>query len=327
MTDRTFLVKKTGEKLRWEVGQPLGLLSSFPSFSLFHHDIVQFAYSRCRARKGLPCKFFKEYRLLGDDIVILNKEVADEYQYLIKDIFGIAINMTKSVIGDSKNSQMEFTKRLASNGKEMSSIKRNILTKNDMQSMLDLIDILLTRDFISSNTGHYGLYPFLSSKEQTIFNFMLWVRSDCEAPFNGVTPPCRIERDTFNKKLSEKRSQNLMEKTALIDKYLNKALPIDHLYNKSSVPYSERALGLKKLSGNNLMLHPLVWAINQTGLDLSIALSTIWDEPSPDVAPVEYLPIVSTRSYFHTPHKRSREFLASIILDVYNELSNETQPL
>lgn len=173
MTDRTFLVKKTGEKLRWSVGQPLGLLSSFPSFSLFHHDIVQYAYSRCRNRKGLPLKFFKDYKLLGDDIVILNKEVADEYQFLIQDVLGVSINMSKSVIGDSKNSQIEFTKRLALNGKEMSSIKRNILTKNDTQSMLDLIDILFERDFISPGTGHYGLYPFLSSKEQVLFSFML----------------------------------------------------------------------------------------------------------------------------------------------------------
>jgi len=325
MTDRTFLVKKTGKKLRFEVGQPLGLLSSFPSFSLFHHDIVQFAYCRCRSRKGLPLKFFRDYRLLGDDIVILNKEVADEYQFLMQDVLGVAINMSKSVIGDSKNSQIEFTKRLALNGKEMSSVKRNILTKNDMQSMLELVDILLNRDFISPDTSHYGLYPFLSSKEQTMFSFMLWVRSGCEAPFDRVTPPCLIERESFNEKLREKRSQNLMEKTALIDKYLNEALPLDVLYRKSSVPYSERALGLSELSGDNLMLHPLVWAINQTGLDLSIALSTIWDEQSPDVSPVEYLPIVSTRSYFHTPRKRSLEYLAGVILDVYNELSDETK--
>merc|ERR1712118_249775 len=150
----------------------------------------------------------------------------------MEDVFGVAINMSKSVNGDSKNSQLEFTKRLASAGKEMSSIKRNILTKNDMQSMLDLVDIMFTKDFISPDTGHYVLYPFLSSKEQIMFNFMLWVRSDCEAPFNGMTPPCRIERETFNKVLLEKRSQNLMEKTSLIDKYLNEAMPLDHLYKK-----------------------------------------------------------------------------------------------
>lgn len=326
MTDRTFLVKTTGAKLKWAVGQPLGLLSSFPSFALWHHDVVQFSHYLVRKRKGLnPIKFFKDYKLLGDDIVIFNKEVASEYQFLIENIFQISINYSKSVIGDSKNSQIEFTKRLALRGKEMSSIKHNILTKNSMQNMLDLVDIMYERDFISPDTSHYDLCPFLSSKEQTLFSFMIWVRSGCEAPFEGLTPPCLIERSTFNKKLLEKRSQNLMEKTALIDKYLSKVKPLDEYYKQSSVPCSVRALGLSDYESNNLKLHPLVWAINQTGLDLSIALSAIWDEPSPDAAPVEYLPIVSSRSYFHTPRKQSKEFLSKLILDVYSELSNETQ--
>jgi len=331
MTDRDFLIKATGKSVRWSVGQPLGLLSSFPSFSLWHHDIVQFAYYRCRKRKNQlsSLKFFKDYRILGDDLVIFDKEVADEYQYLIKDVYGISINMSKSVIGDSKNSQIEFTKRFALKGKEYSSIKHNILTKDSMQSMLDLVDILYLREFVSSDTGRYGLYPFLSSKEQTIFSFMVWVRSDCEAPFEGLTPPCLIPREDFNNLLKTKRVQNLMEKTSLIDKYLLEAKPLSEYYQKASVPYNEKALGLKGrkkskkgLKMSPLELHPLVWAINQTGLDLSIALSTIWDEQCPDVAPVEYLPIVSSRSYFSTPRKASTEFLSKLILDVFKELSD-----
>lgn len=178
-------------------------------------------------------------------MVIFNKEVADEYQFLIKHVFNIDINMSKSVIGDSKNSQIEFTKRLALKGKEMSSIKYNILTKNSMQNMLELIDILYERDFISPDTRHYDVYSFLSSKEQAIFSFMLWVRSRCEAPFNWVTPPLSIDRETFNNKLIELRSQKLMEKIAQIDKYLLRSVPIDKLYDKSSLPYSGKALGLE----------------------------------------------------------------------------------
>lgn len=106
-------------------------------------------------------------------MVIFNKEVADEYQFLIQDVFAISINMSKSVIGDSRNSQIEFTKRLALRGKEMSSIKRNILTKSSMQSMLELVDILYERDFISPDTRHYGVYSFLSSEEQVQFSFLL----------------------------------------------------------------------------------------------------------------------------------------------------------
>lgn len=309
--------------MRWSVGQPLGLLSSFPSFSLWHHDIVQFSYARVRARRGKPPKFFQEYRILGDDVVIFNKEVAGEYQFLIESVFAISINMTKSVIGDSKNSQIEFTKRLALRGKEMSSIKHNILTKSSMQNMLELIDIMYERDFISPGTHIYGLYSFLSSKEQAQFSFMLWVRSRCEAPFNWITLPLSIDRETFNVKLLELRSQKLMEKTTLIDKYLLAAKPLDELYKKSSLPYNERALGLESHESDNLKLHPLVWAINQTGLDLSIALSTIWDEPNPDVSPVEYLPIVSSNSYFHTPRKASTEYVSGLILDIFKDLSNE----
>jgi hypothetical protein len=323
MTDRTFLVKTTGKSLRWSVGQPLGLLSSFPSFSLWHHDIVQFSYARVRARRGKPPKFFQDYRILGDDVVIFNKEVAGEYQFLIESVFAISINMTKSVIGDSKNSQIEFTKRLALRGKEMSSIKHNILTKSNMQNMLELIDIMYERDFISPDTHHYGVYSFLSSKEQAQFAFMLWVRSRCEAPFDWITLPLSIDRKTFNTKLLELRSQKLMEKTALIDKYLMAAKPLDELYKKSSLPYNERALGLESYQSDNLKLHPLVWAINQTGLDLSIALSTIWDEPHPDVSPVEYLPIVCSNSYFHTPRKASTEYVSGLILDIFKDLSNE----
>jgi hypothetical protein len=114
--------------------------------------------------------------------VIFNKKVADEYQYLIQDVYGIAINQSKSVIGSSKLSQIEFTKRIALEGKEMSSIKRNILTKNSMQNMLDLVDILHERDFISTDTINYSSYRFLGSKDQIFFNFMLWVRSNSQAP-------------------------------------------------------------------------------------------------------------------------------------------------
>jgi hypothetical protein len=258
-------------------------------------------------------------------VVIFNKEVASEYRFLIEDVYGISINITKSVIGDYENSQIEFTKRLALRGEEMSSIKRNILTKDNMQSMLELVDILLERDFISADTDRYGLYSFLSSREQAIFSFFLWVRSGCEAPFNWVTPPCSIDRETFNTMLKEKRSQRLMEKTAEIDKYLSEAKPLNEYYQAASLPHNGEVLGLGSHQSDNLMLHPIVWAINQTGIDMSIALSTIWDEPSPDVAPVEYLPIVSSKSYFSTPRKASKEYLSKLILDVFNELSDETQ--
>mmetsp|Transcript_3473 Transcript_3473/g.6178 ORF Transcript_3473/g.6178 Transcript_3473/m.6178 type:complete len:254 (+) Transcript_3473:41-802(+) len=241
------------------------------------------------------------------------------------EVLDININLQKSVIGDARNSQIEFTKRLALRGREMSSIKRNILTKNNLINMLDLIDILIERDFVSSDTGRYGSYPFLSSKEQHQFNFMFWFRSATPLPFKGDNGALLFDRETFTERLKEKRYQNLMEKTALIDKYLSATKSLDEYYNKSSVPCNERALGLEGYESNNLKLHPIVWAINQTGLDLSIALSTIWDEQSPDISPVEYLPIVSSKSYFSKPRKAKNQFLSELILDVYKDLKDELQ--
>lgn len=173
MTERDFVIKSTGRKVRWKTGQPLGLLSSFPSFALWHHDIIQFAYNRENFRKGKPLRFFKDYRLIGDDVVIFNKEVSVAYQEILNDL-GVPINLSKSVLGNALDSQIEFTKRFSLRGKEMSSIKRNLLTKNDKHSLLDLIDILLSRDFISPGlNNHFDLFNFLDSREAEDLNFIL----------------------------------------------------------------------------------------------------------------------------------------------------------
>jgi hypothetical protein len=322
MTDRAFLIKATGESVRWSVGQPLGLLSSFPSFSLWHHDIVQFAANYDRIKEDKPLKFFKEYRILGDDVVIFNKKAAVRYQYLITEVFGISINLSKSVIGEKGQSQIEFTKRLALEGLEMSSIKTNILSKSNLQSMLDLIDIMFERDFISTNTGFYKLSSFMRHEERRKLEFMVWVRSHDTLPFKGDDESFEISRESFWQRLKEKRSENIKQKLTQLDDYLMGNTSLDILYKRAAIPYSERALGLQDLR-DSWELHPLVWAVNQTGLDLSIALSLIWDD-STDVYPVEYLPMVSNKSFFNTPRKEGAMWLSSLFLEIFDELRNET---
>lgn len=275
MTERDFYIKAEKRYVRWTVGQPLGLLSSFPSFALWHHDIVQFCANRKRLKQSLEPKFFQEYKILGDDIVIFNKEVAVEYHRTITEIIGIDINSSKSVFGDESHSQIEFAKRLALEGVEMSSIKANIANKNNIGSMLDLIDLLIDRDFISTDTMCYLSFPFLKGKEND-FNFILWLRLGLTPSFNGGNVTCPVNRITFNEMLNEKRSAKMMEKTALIDEVLCGAKPLDSYYLQASVPYNTKALGLEgQHPADPRVLHPLVWAINQTGNDLSNALETI----------------------------------------------------
>jgi len=56
-----------------------------------HHVIVRYAALRC----GI--KGFNLYAVLGDDIVIMHDDVAEEYLQLMHGL-GISINLSKSIV-------------------------------------------------------------------------------------------------------------------------------------------------------------------------------------------------------------------------------------
>jgi len=101
-----------GKEIHYKVGQPLGLYSSWPVFSLSHHVIVQLAAKR--AGKNLP---FEQYALLGDDIVICDKDTALNYHSLITETLGISISASKTLVGDNI---LSFASRYFYKGKEFS---------------------------------------------------------------------------------------------------------------------------------------------------------------------------------------------------------------
>ena len=59
----------------FNAGQPLGYLSSWPLFALCHHVIVWYS-----AEQVYPGRTFRNYALLGDDIVIGDDKVAKVYR-------------------------------------------------------------------------------------------------------------------------------------------------------------------------------------------------------------------------------------------------------
>lgn len=71
--------------------------------ALTHHVIVQIAASRS-GRSEL----FLDYALLGDDICIADKAVADHYLAIMRDL-GVEINLSKSLV--SSSNVLEFAKR------------------------------------------------------------------------------------------------------------------------------------------------------------------------------------------------------------------------
>jgi len=121
LVDRDYILESKDPKFvsdngsyRYAIGQPMGCLSSWPMLAITHHLIVQVA-----ARRSGISKWFENYAVLGDDIVIGDKVVASAYLVLMKDL-GVEINLTKSLV--SASGSCEFAKRFYHHGVDVSPI-------------------------------------------------------------------------------------------------------------------------------------------------------------------------------------------------------------
>jgi hypothetical protein len=92
---------KTDQVVRYMTGQPMGALSSWSSLALVHHLLVQFSAYTVRYEE----KWFMDYLVLGDDVVIADRLVAERYQLILAS-FGITIGLAKSYI--SKEGMFNF---------------------------------------------------------------------------------------------------------------------------------------------------------------------------------------------------------------------------
>ncbi|KAH0706215.1 hypothetical protein KY289_011291 [Solanum tuberosum] len=105
----TFLVSPPMVKKFSEVAflteQPLGYYGSWSLFSLSHHYIVWLATLKAYPLRSTP---FVDYALLGDDILITDKKVANQYNRLL-DRLSVTISFAKSIV--SENGTIEFAQR------------------------------------------------------------------------------------------------------------------------------------------------------------------------------------------------------------------------
>jgi hypothetical protein len=95
----------------------MGAYSSWAMLAVTHHFLVQLAARK--AGKILPGVWYDNYELLGDDIIIFNKDVAHQY-LLIMEGLGVPINLSKSVV--AANSTIEFAKVTGHLDKNVSAI-------------------------------------------------------------------------------------------------------------------------------------------------------------------------------------------------------------
>lgn len=81
------------DSVRYTRGQPMGALSSWPAMALVHHCLVLFAAFRANLGIGT----FKDYLVLGDDVVIASESVALEYLRVCEEL-GVTISLAKSFV-------------------------------------------------------------------------------------------------------------------------------------------------------------------------------------------------------------------------------------
>jgi len=127
---------------------------------------------------------FKDYCLLGDDIVIAHEEVALEYLDLMT-WFGVEINQSKSVVGAGI---AEFAKRHFYHGHEVSGIPGRLLSLVGLHlsGLRVWIDVMLTRGWkfdLASVLSSYLSYSTLGFYER-VWRYLLISIAGPSAPFS-----------------------------------------------------------------------------------------------------------------------------------------------
>jgi hypothetical protein len=140
-----------GKQYNYRVGQPMGLYSSWAVFSITHHAVIQFCASK--VDKRYKSRGFFRYAILGDDVVIWHKEVAELYRRVIE-LLEVEISDSKSFFPSRYNPSgsciAEFAKRLFVDGKEVTPVPPELIDDafGDSFELPEYINFLGSRDLL-----------------------------------------------------------------------------------------------------------------------------------------------------------------------------------
>jgi hypothetical protein len=163
-----------GRAIRYAVGQPIGARSSWAMFTLSHHLVVQYAAHLVGVYP------FKDYILLGDDIVITNDEVALKYVELMTGL-GVEISNHKTHVSLTT---YEFAKRWFHHGIEVTGFPVNSI-KSTLEAPLELYGAVMTQfdrglvplDFTGSVEAVLKLYKTLGWDQRKLNTLLTLLES------------------------------------------------------------------------------------------------------------------------------------------------------
>jgi len=322
ISKRVFAIPQTQDKVRWEVGQPLGALSSWGVFALTHHLVIKY----CAGSHT-----FTDYQILGDDVCIFNEGVADAYKKFMEDC-SVRINLDKSLVSQSPHRVYgEFAKRIFLNSEEITGLPPKILieARNSVYQISPLLRFLRDRwdiHILGSELYAPELFTYLTSKGKFLLSIILGTQRAMEARVAGY-PWCLFGIDghtllqAYNKRailsMNDKINNIFEVGSEPCDKLIFARIttPLEHAEGK---PVSESVLGwIYGLS------HPIGLAKMKAMVVLSNVQCDLPDSETPiDVIPVDYIPDPLLGSIF-SDRKTSRNVSqGKLILKMfYEELS------
>lgn len=271
LTDRD--ISYPGGQLRYAVGQPMGMLSSWAAMAITHHAIIN--YSK---------KDKSFYAVIGDDMAIASKIGAVEYEN-ITETLGMDISYDKSIKSDQQNNLGEIAKRLFVNGGEISPIPPDILIKStgNLVGFMEFIRVFSER-FHHSDPGGFSDSEFRVILEQLFHNskfkddYDAHVLLTCpvlgEFPILPSFPPLSGMRNPWRTDLPVKRLLMDLERFLLETanrKVNEKVMKIDPTFNPNSFVESGKLRKsplydeYKKLHKKNLL--NVIKRINTTYID------------------------------------------------------------
>jgi hypothetical protein len=112
--------------------------------ALTHHVIVQLSAFRAGIQER-----YTRYAVLGDDIVILDENVASHYLAVIRDL-GVEINLSKSLI--NKSGYFEFAKRFCSSNHDLTGLgpKAMVLGVSHSSGVLTAVEDAVRKNAIDT---------------------------------------------------------------------------------------------------------------------------------------------------------------------------------
>jgi hypothetical protein len=228
--------------VRYSVGNPMGILSSWPVSTFTHHCVKQWCAHK------LNIKNYK-YLILGDDTLDSRKDVYDLYTDTINKL-GVSISLSKCT--QSETADAEFAKRLFLNHVEVTGLPVHLLEEilQYPEQILEFVRICRERGYQDEILAP-SLDLMLSSHSK---GKMAKDILSLPETVSGMPPLLEVKPDTWAEKLAHLDQTELEQKLRIARDYVFWTTVIG--VNKPDVPK-------KVFKGSIPENHPIVAALSE----------------------------------------------------------------